>query len=94
MSNGDMEEKIPLSVFLWVLGGGVGFLGTWVWSLYNSHQRLMVKVAEDCVKKSDMQAILKEFKEDNRQLFNEIKDEMRRERQEIMSAIGKKQDRT
>ena len=89
-----MDEKIPLSVLLWVMGGGIGFLFTWLWSLYNSHQVLKIKVAEDCVKKDDMQFILKEFKEDNRINFNELKELMRNDRQEVMSAIGKKQDRT
>ena len=63
-------------------------------NLYNSHQILKIKVAEDCVKKSDMQLIIKEFKDDNRINFNELKDVMQRDRQELMAAIGKKQDRT
>ncbi len=89
-----MEDKIPLSILLWVMGGGIGFLFTWLWNLYNSHQILKIKVAEDCVKKSDMQLIIKEFKDDNRINFNELKDVMQRDRQELMAAIGKKQDRT
>jgi len=96
-----MEDKIPLSVFLSAIGIGMTFIGAFIWRLFDSVQELKrhfssleVNVAENCVKKGDMQLILKEFKEDNRQIFNEIKAEMRTERQEIMSAIGKKQDRT
>jgi hypothetical protein len=88
-----MDEKIPVQYFLWVLGISVTFVSAWLWRLHDSHQGLVVKVAEECVKKVDMQSLISEVKDDNRRTFNELKIEMRQDRLEIMGAIATKQDK-
>ena len=88
-----MGDTIPVQYFLWFLGVAVAGVGAWLWRLHDGHHALATKVAEKYVLRDDVHTIIKEFKDDNRLIFNEIKSEMRSDRMEIMAAIATKQDK-
>jgi hypothetical protein len=89
-----VDEKIPVQYFIWFLGIAVTAVSAWLWRLHDGHHALVIKVAEKYVMKDDVHVIIKEFKDDNRLMLNEIKQEMRNDRIEIMGAIATKQDKT